>query len=154
MPGPEIDPYEVLGVSRSASKADIRAAYHALVARYHPDRHQGNPLEDLAAARLAEINRAYEMLAQDKPPVKGATTATEAARSSLITGRLGKVALVLVLLPLLIRAGVGALGALRVLLRALLEAGGALQGGRLAGAAVLIASIVLVFALRRRKRRP
>ena len=58
----EVDPYTVLGIGRNASDADIRAAYHALVAKYHPDKHQGNPLEGLAAEKMAEINRAYELL--------------------------------------------------------------------------------------------
>jgi curved DNA-binding protein CbpA len=51
-----------LGVARTATGAEIRAAYLALVEKYHPDRHQGNPLEELASARMAEINRAYETL--------------------------------------------------------------------------------------------
>jgi len=33
----EADPYSVLGVARTASDSEIRAAYHALVAKYHPD---------------------------------------------------------------------------------------------------------------------
>ena len=62
MAKPEPDPYSVLGLARTAGDAEIRAAYHALVAKYHPDRYQGNPLEDLATEKLAEINRAYEIL--------------------------------------------------------------------------------------------
>jgi curved DNA-binding protein CbpA len=61
----EIDPYTVLGIGRNATDADIRAAYHALVAKYHPDKHQGNPLEGLAAEKMAEINRAYELLSDN-----------------------------------------------------------------------------------------
>jgi hypothetical protein len=56
------DPYAVLEITRSATDAEIRAAYLALVSRYHPDRHDGNPLADLASAKLAEVNRAYEIL--------------------------------------------------------------------------------------------
>ena len=52
----------MLGVARSASQDEIQAAYQTLVGKYHPDLHQGNPLEDLANERLAEINQAYEML--------------------------------------------------------------------------------------------
>jgi hypothetical protein len=59
---PEPDPYAVLGVARNATPDEIKAAYRDLVAKYHPDHHQGNPLEDLAATKLAEINRAYEIL--------------------------------------------------------------------------------------------
>ena len=56
------DPYAVLGVARTATPAEIRAAYHALVAQYHPDRHQGNPLAALASEKLVELNVAYEAL--------------------------------------------------------------------------------------------
>jgi len=58
------DPYEVLGVPRTATAAEIRAAYHALVAQYHPDRHQGNPLAALASEKMVELNRAYEALSE------------------------------------------------------------------------------------------
>src|SRR5882724_2566439 len=59
------DPFEVLGVRRGATSDEIRTAYRQQVARYHPDKHRGNPLEDLAAAKLIEINRAYEALSHD-----------------------------------------------------------------------------------------
>lgn len=54
--------YQVLGVTPKAPADEIRAAYKKLVARYHPDRHQGNVLSDLAAAELAALNEAYEVL--------------------------------------------------------------------------------------------
>jgi preprotein translocase subunit Sec63 len=59
------DPFAVLGLDRGATQAQIRTAYRELVARYHPDKHRGNPLEELAAAKLVEINRAYEILSDD-----------------------------------------------------------------------------------------
>lgn len=62
MPQRDFDPYAVLGVARRASADEIKAAYRELVAKYHPDHHHGNPLEDLAADKLTEINRAYEIL--------------------------------------------------------------------------------------------
>ncbi|MES1171722.1 MAG: J domain-containing protein [Bacteroidota bacterium] len=60
--GPRGDLYERLGVAPGAGAEEIRRCYLELVARYHPDRHQGNPLGDLARERVAELNAAYEVL--------------------------------------------------------------------------------------------
>ena len=59
------DPFEILGVRSDATLEQIRSAYRDQVARYHPDKHRGNPLEELAAARLVEINRAYDILSDE-----------------------------------------------------------------------------------------
>src|SRR3569623_2419302 len=56
------EPYVILGVPRTATPAEIRAAFHALGAQYHPERHQGKPLAALASAKMTELNRAYETL--------------------------------------------------------------------------------------------
>lgn len=56
------DPYEVLGVTRSASKDEVRKAYRDLVKQYHPDRYKGHPLESLAQEKMAEVNAAYESI--------------------------------------------------------------------------------------------
>lgn len=53
------DPYDVLGVSRSASEADIKRAYRKLAKQHHPDRHPNDPK---AQAKFAEINAANEIL--------------------------------------------------------------------------------------------
>ena len=42
------DPYKILGVSPTASDAEIKAAYKELVKKYHPDQYQDNPLADVA----------------------------------------------------------------------------------------------------------
>ncbi len=56
------NPYEVLGIKEGASVEEIRAAYREQVKKYHPDRHQDNPLYELAEEKLQEINEAYEYL--------------------------------------------------------------------------------------------
>ena len=57
-----MNPYEVLGVREGASEEEIKKAYKELVKKYHPDKHQNNPLSDLAQEKLQEINEAYDML--------------------------------------------------------------------------------------------
>ena len=53
------DPYEVLGVQRGASAADIKSAFRKLAKKHHPD---ANTNDAKAAARFAEINSANEIL--------------------------------------------------------------------------------------------
>ncbi len=53
------DPYKTLGVSSTASDDEIKKAYRALVKQYHPDNYADNPLADLAAEKMKEINEAY-----------------------------------------------------------------------------------------------
>ena len=51
--------YEILGVSKTASEEEIKAAYKKLVKQYHPDLH---PNDNLAAEKFKEINEANEVL--------------------------------------------------------------------------------------------
>lgn len=53
------DPYDVLGVDRAASAAEIKRAYRKLAKESHPDRHKGDVR---AKDRFAEINAAYEVV--------------------------------------------------------------------------------------------
>lgn len=54
------DPYEVLGVPRTATDEEIKNAYRALARKYHPDSYADNPLADLAGEKMKEINEAYD----------------------------------------------------------------------------------------------
>lgn len=56
------DPYEVLGVQRSASAADIKGAFRKLAKKLHPDANANDPK---AAARFAELNSAYEIVGDE-----------------------------------------------------------------------------------------
>lgn len=58
----ERNPYEVLGVSPMADDATIKQAYRELAKKYHPDQYVNHPLQDMAAAKMAEINEAYELI--------------------------------------------------------------------------------------------
>ncbi|HNY25011.1 MAG TPA: molecular chaperone DnaJ [Alphaproteobacteria bacterium] len=53
------NPYEVLGVVRDASDADIKKAYHKLVMKYHPDKNHG---DKAAEEKFKEINNAFDVL--------------------------------------------------------------------------------------------
>src|SRR4029453_16932174 len=53
------DPYDVLGVSKSASAADIKSAFRKLAKKLHPDANKHDPK---AATRFAELNAAYEIV--------------------------------------------------------------------------------------------
>lgn len=60
------NPYEVLGVARDATDADIKKAYHKLVLKYHPDK---NPGDKSAEEKFKEVNNAFDIL---KDPQKRA----------------------------------------------------------------------------------
>jgi DnaJ-class molecular chaperone len=56
------DPYDVLGVSKTASEAEIKSAFRKLAKKYHPDQSK----EPKAKERFAEVGSAYEILGDDK----------------------------------------------------------------------------------------
>ncbi|AWM89034.1 DnaJ C-terminal domain-containing protein [Microvirga sp. 17 mud 1-3] len=53
------NPYDILGVPRTASEAEIKKAFRKLAKTYHPDRNKDDPK---AKDKFAEVNSAYEIL--------------------------------------------------------------------------------------------
>lgn len=53
------DPYDVLGVSKTADEAEIKRAYRKLAKKLHPDANASDPK---AQDRFAELNTAHEIL--------------------------------------------------------------------------------------------
>jgi DnaJ-class molecular chaperone len=53
------NPYEVLGVKKDASAAEIKSAYRKLAKKHHPDQNKADPK---AKERFAEANSAYEIV--------------------------------------------------------------------------------------------
>jgi DnaJ-class molecular chaperone len=56
------NPYEVLGVKKGASAAEIKSAYRKLAKKHHPDANSKDPK---AADRFAEVNSANEILGDE-----------------------------------------------------------------------------------------
>lgn len=53
------DPYQVLGVGKTASEQDIKSAYRKLAKAFHPDQNKDDPT---AHAKFAEATSAYDLL--------------------------------------------------------------------------------------------
>src|SRR5262245_40763118 len=57
------DYYEVLGVERTATEVEMKAAFRTLAMKHHPDR---NPGDKDCEHRFKEINEAYDVLKDDQ----------------------------------------------------------------------------------------
>lgn len=60
------DPYQVLGVSRDASKEEIKKVYRKLSKKYHPDANINNPNKDQYEEKFKEIQQAYQVIMKEK----------------------------------------------------------------------------------------
>ena len=57
------DYYEILGVEKDASEADIKSAFRKLAKKYHPDLNKDDPQ---AAEKFKEAQEAYEVLSDEQ----------------------------------------------------------------------------------------
>ena len=57
------DYYEVLGVNKSASADQIKAAYRKLAVKHHPDKNKGDKASE---EKFKEASEAYHILSDDK----------------------------------------------------------------------------------------
>ena len=53
-------------MDRSATDEQVRAAYRELAKKYHPDNYVNNPLADVAAEKMKEVNAAYEQVMAER----------------------------------------------------------------------------------------
>src|SRR3990172_3421936 len=53
------DYYQVLGISKEASDAEIKKSYRKLALQHHPDRNKGNKVSE---EKFKEVTKAYEVL--------------------------------------------------------------------------------------------
>ncbi|XP_034552455.1 dnaJ homolog subfamily C member 16-like isoform X2 [Notolabrus celidotus] len=60
--GPEMDPYKILGVTRSASQAEIKKVYKRLAKEWHPDKNKSPGAEDM----FIKITKSYEILSNEE----------------------------------------------------------------------------------------
>lgn len=63
---------KILGLPENFTTEELNSKYKDLCKKYHPDKHQGNDLQDLAEEKQKEINEAYTFLKKDlSSPSKG-----------------------------------------------------------------------------------
>lgn len=76
------DPYSILGVSKNASDEEVKAAYKALVRKYHPDNYaDDNPLKDLANEKMQEINEAYDEIMRMRENASNSSSSSSGSNS-------------------------------------------------------------------------
>lgn len=76
------NPYEILGVDKNATDDDIKKAYRDLARKYHPDNYVDNPLADLAAEKMKDINEAYDKIIEMRKSRGGQKTNSYSSTST------------------------------------------------------------------------
>lgn len=66
-----INPYQVLGISPTASDEEIKKAYRNLSRKYHPDANVNNPNRAQAEEKFKEVQQAYDQIMKEKQQGEG-----------------------------------------------------------------------------------
>lgn len=61
-----MNPYQILGVTPSASDEEIKKAYRTLSRKYHPDANVNNPNKAQAEEKFKEVQQAYDQIMKEK----------------------------------------------------------------------------------------
>ncbi|KAF3491596.1 uncharacterized protein GIQ15_01113 [Arthroderma uncinatum] len=67
---PAHDPYEVLGIPKTAQTAQIRTAYKKLALKFHPDKIQDESLREQGTVEFQKIQEAYEFISDDSKRIQ------------------------------------------------------------------------------------
>ena len=67
------NPYEVLGISPSATNEEVKKAYRELAKKYHPDNYANSPDAASAEERMKEINEAYDTILRERAAKQSST---------------------------------------------------------------------------------
>ncbi len=60
------DPYQVLGIPRTATDDEVKKAYRTLARKYHPDNYAGSAQAAGSEEIMKEINEAYEAIQKER----------------------------------------------------------------------------------------
>lgn len=75
--GEPMNPYQILDISPTATREEIRSAYRTLARRWHPDRFAEGPERDWANEKMAEINAAYRFCTNGTISAAGSSDETQ-----------------------------------------------------------------------------